>query len=151
MNGIIDQLHNNTNDFLAYRYIKKVQNMIKIKLIWMILTPFWWNSPGTLPGLGPMTSLNISFHPIPTPTGTHPDLGPFSSLGYFLPYNNSVTAITDTITREIHTCISTNKHTREILWGIRLLNMVTIDMNDTYPFFGEIVSGPSLARAQWPP
>ena len=48
--------------------------------------PFWRNSPGTLPGPGPITSLDISFLPTPSQQGTLPDLGPFSSLGYFLPY-----------------------------------------------------------------
>ena len=48
--------------------------------------PFWRNSPGTLPGPGPITSLDISFLPTPSQQGTLPDLGPFSSLGYILPY-----------------------------------------------------------------
>ena len=48
--------------------------------------PFWRNSPGTLPGPGPMSSPNISFLPTPSPNGTHPGLGPYSSLRYFLPY-----------------------------------------------------------------
>ena len=47
--------------------------------------PFWRNSPGTLPGPGPITSLDISFLPTPSQQGTLPDLGPFSSLVYFLP------------------------------------------------------------------
>ena len=66
------------------RLMKWLLVLIKIELtVWSewYYSFFWRNSPGTLPGLGPMTSLIISFLPTPFRLGTHPDLGPCSSLG----------------------------------------------------------------------
>ena len=123
-------------------------------LTWLLWRPcewflplFWWNSPGTLPGLGPMSSPNISFLPTPSPTGTHPDLGPYSSLGYFLPY------VKGTETQKWNSMNISIKGIQKYIMK-RCSNIMKIelsDMNDSCPFFGEIVLGPSLARAQWPP
>ena len=54
------------------RLMKWLLVLIKIELtVWSewYYSFFWRNSPGTLPGLGPMTSLNISFLPTPLRPG----------------------------------------------------------------------------------
>ena len=122
----------------------------------MILPPFWWNSPGTLPGLGPMSSPEYFLPPIPIS-----NLGPtltwahVSSIGYFLPYNTHTERCNKYKVLTWHRNAA-NIQSKRLPYlyqkGTRHDKNRTVRyMNETNPLFGEIVLGPSLARAQWPP